>query len=37
MRGWQPGPDDVVREEDLLALGGDEDVEPDGDDDDGDE
>lgn len=37
VRGWQPGPDDVVREEDLLALGGDEDVEPDGDDDDGDE
>ena len=33
VRGWVPGPDDVVREEDLLALGGDEDVEPDGDDD----
>jgi len=37
VRGWMPGPDDVVMEEDLAALGGDEDIEPDGDDDDGDD
>lgn len=37
VRGWVPGPDDGVIEEDLAALGGDEDIEPDGDDDDGDD
>lgn len=37
VRGWIPGPDDVVAEEDLVALGGDEEMDPDGEEDDGDE
>jgi type I restriction enzyme S subunit len=36
VRGWVPGPDDVVAEEDLAALGGDEEIETDGEEDDGD-
>lgn len=28
VRGWQPGPDDVVSDDDLAALGDDE-IEPD--------
>lgn len=35
VRGWVPGPDDVVTEEDLAAPGGDEEIEPDGEEDDG--
>jgi len=35
VRGWVPDPDDVVAEEDLAALGGDEEIEPDGEEDDG--
>lgn len=37
VRGWVPGPDDVVAEEDLAALGGDEDLNTDGEEDDGDD
>ncbi|WP_020482856.1 restriction endonuclease subunit S [Methylomonas sp. MK1] len=37
VRDWLPGPDDVVAEEDLAALGGDEDIEPNGEDEDGEE
>lgn len=37
VRGWVPGPDDVVADEDLAALGGDEEIEPDGEEDDGDD
>ncbi len=37
VRNWLPGPDDVIAEEDLAALGGDEDIEPDGEDKDGEE
>jgi len=36
VRGWVPGPDDVVTEEDLAALGGDEEIDTDGEEDDGD-
>ena len=35
VRGWQPGPDDAVNDEDLAALGDDEEVEPAEEDDDG--
>lgn len=34
VRSWQPSPDDVVAEEDLAALAGDEEIETDGEDDD---
>ena len=37
VRGWVPGPDDVVPEEDLVALGGDEEIDTDGEEDDGEE
>lgn len=37
VRNWLPGPDDVVAEEDLAALGGGEDIEADGEDEDGEE
>ena len=37
VRGWVPGPDDGVVEDDLAALGGDEDIDADGEDDDGEE
>ncbi len=37
VRGWVSGPDDVVAEEDLTALGGDEDLDTDGEEDDGDD
>ncbi|WP_333986775.1 restriction endonuclease subunit S [Burkholderia cepacia] len=37
VRGWVPGPDDVVAEEDLAALGGDEEIDTDGEVDDGDD
>jgi type I restriction enzyme S subunit len=37
VRDWVPGPDDVVAEEDLVALGGDEEIDADGEDDDGDD
>lgn len=37
VRGWVPGPDDVVAEEDLAALGGDEEIEMDWEEDDGDD
>ncbi|MBX9613714.1 MAG: restriction endonuclease subunit S [Burkholderiales bacterium] len=37
VRSWQLGPDDVVAEEDLAALAGDEEIETDGEDDDGEE
>jgi type I restriction enzyme S subunit len=37
VRGWVPGPDDVVVEEDLAALGGDEEIDTDGEEDDGDD
>ena len=36
-RGWVPGPDDVVAEEYLAALAGDEEIDTDGEEDDGDE
>lgn len=36
VRGWVPGPDDVVADEDLAALGGDEDLDTDGEEDNGD-
>ena len=35
VRGWVPGPDDAVAEEDLAALGGDEEIDTDGEEDDG--
>ena len=37
VRGWVPGPDDVVVEEDLAALGGDEEIDTDGEEEDGDD
>ena len=37
VRGWQPGPDDVVAEEDLAALAGDEEIDTNGEDEDGEE
>lgn len=37
VRGWVPAPDDVVAEEDLAALGGDEEIDTDEEDDDGDD
>lgn len=37
VRGWVPGSDDVVAEEDLAALGGDEEIDTDGEEDDGDD
>lgn len=37
VRGWVPGPDDGVAEEDLAALGGDEEIDTDGEEDDGDD
>lgn len=37
VRGWVPGLDDVVAEEDLAALGGDEEIDTDGEEDDGDD
>lgn len=37
VRGWVPGPDDVVAEEDLALLGGDEEIDTDGEEDDGDD
>ena len=36
VRGWVPGPDDVVADEDLAALGGDEEIDTGGEEDDGD-
>ena len=35
VRSWVPGPDDVVAEEDLAALGGDEEIDSDREEDDG--
>lgn len=37
VRDWVPGPDDLVAEEDLTALGGDEEVDADEEEDDGDD
>lgn len=37
VRGWVPRPEDVVAEEDLAALGGDEEIDTDGEEDDGDD
>ncbi|MCR2831160.1 NADAR domain-containing protein [Acidithiobacillus ferrooxidans] len=37
VRGWMPGPDDVVTEENLAVLGGDEEIDTDGEEDDGDD
>lgn len=37
VRGWVPGPDDVVADEDLAVLGGDDELDTDGEDDDGDD
>ncbi len=37
VRGWVPGPDDVVAEEDLAALAGDEEIDTNGEEDDGDD
>ncbi|MBL0720091.1 restriction endonuclease subunit S [Piscinibacter sp. Jin2] len=37
VQGWQPSPDDVVAEEDLAALAGDEEIETEGEDNDGEE
>lgn len=37
VRGWVSGPDDVVAEEDLAALGGDEEIDTDGEEDNGDD
>ncbi len=34
VRGWVPGPDDVVNEEELVAIDGDEEIEPSGEEDD---
>lgn len=36
VRGWMPDPDHMVAEEDMAALGGGEDIEPDEEEDDGD-
>lgn len=35
VRDWRPGPDDIVSDEELAALGDDEEVEPDAEEDDG--
>ena len=35
VRGWMPGPDDTVNEEDLAVLGGEEVIDNDGEEDDG--
>lgn len=37
VRGWVPRPDDVVGEDDLAALGGDEEIDTNGEEDDGDD
>jgi hypothetical protein len=37
VRGWVPGPDDVVAEEYLAVLGGDEEIDTEGEADDGEE
>ena len=37
VRGWAPGPDDVVTQEELAAIDGDEEIEPSGEEDDVDE
>lgn len=37
VRGWTPGPDDVVADADLVALGGDEEIDTDEEEDDGDD
>jgi type I restriction enzyme S subunit len=37
VRGWVPGPDDVVADEDLVLLSGDEELNTDGEEDDGDD
>ena len=37
VRGWVPGPDDVVADEDLAVLGGDDELNTNGEDDDGDD
>ncbi len=37
VRGWVPGPDDVVTDEDLAVLGGDDEMDTNGEDDDGDD
>lgn len=37
VRGWVPGPDDVVADEDLAVLGGDEELDSDGEEDNGDD
>lgn len=37
VRGWVLGPDDVVAEDDLAALGGDEEIDTNGEEDDGDD
>lgn len=37
VRGWVPGPDDVVADEDLAVLGGDDELDTNGEDDDGDD
>ncbi|MDM4772186.1 restriction endonuclease subunit S [Solimonas sp. SE-A11] len=37
VRGWVPGPDDVLPEEDLAVLGADEEIDTDGEEDDGDD
>ncbi|MCV2352638.1 restriction endonuclease subunit S [Paucibacter sp. B2R-40] len=37
VRGWVPGPDDVVADEDLAVLGGDEELDTDGEEDNGDD
>lgn len=37
VRSWVPGPDDVAAEEDLAALGGDEEIDTDGEEGDGDD
>lgn len=36
VRGWLPGPDDIVVDEELAVLGGDEELVTDGEEDDGD-
>lgn len=37
VRGWVPGPDDAVADEDLAVLGGDEELDADGEEDNGDD
>ena len=37
VRGWVPGPDDVMADEDLAVLGGDEELDTDGEEDNGDD